>query len=62
MQATWIERASKHLIARYCLTLDDVGLSPSEFESRWRDQGRRPEDAVDAFAEKYDLDPVETRR
>ena len=46
-------------MARYCLTLEDVGQSPGEFERRWRDQGQTAEDAVDAFAEKYDLDPVD---
>jgi hypothetical protein len=61
MKATWIQRATNHLMARYCLTLEDVGQSPGEFERRWRDQGQTAEDAVDAFAEKYDLDPVDAR-
>lgn len=61
MKATWIKCAARHLMARYCLTFEDIGQSPREFEMRWRDQGATAEDAVDAFADKYDLDPVEAR-
>jgi hypothetical protein len=61
MKATWIKWAARHLMARYCLTFEDIGQSPCEFERRWRDQAATAEDAVDAFAEKYDLDPVEAR-
>jgi len=54
----WIDIAARYLREVYCLTFEDVGISPKEFEKRWRDQGETVQEAVDAFAEKYDLDPV----
>ncbi len=61
MKVTWIQRAANHLTARYCVTFEDIGQSADEFEKRWRDQGETAEDAVDAFAEKYDLNAVDAR-
>lgn len=60
MKVAWIQRAANHLTVRYGVTFEDIGQSPGEFEKRWRDQGETAEGAVDAFAEKYDLDPVES--
>ncbi len=54
----WIDIAARYLREVYCLTFEDVGVSPKEFEKRWRDQGETVQEAVDAFAQKYDLQPV----
>ncbi len=56
----WMERAAHYLYKRYGLTLEDVGDRESEFYLRWHDQGDTPEKAIDAFAEKYDLQPLES--
>lgn len=58
-RGAWIERAAEHLYKRYRLTLEDVGESESDFYMRWHDQGESPEDAVDAFGAKYDLQGAE---
>ena len=54
----WIDKAAGYLRDTYFLTLEDIGVSPLEFEVRWRDQGETVEDAIDAFAQKYDIHPV----
>jgi hypothetical protein len=50
----WEEAANRILKAEYGLSLWDAGFGPLEFFDRWGGDAS-PEDAVHAFAEKYDL-------
>jgi len=52
---TWLERADAYLYQQYEVTIEDAGYAADEFVARWMDQGRTPEEAIEAFAEKYDL-------
>lgn len=53
----WEEAANRILKKEYGLSLWDAGFGLFEFFDIWGGD-TSPEDAVHAFAEKYDLDPI----
>ncbi|TIU10390.1 MAG: hypothetical protein E5W39_00590 [Mesorhizobium sp.] len=46
------------LKARYGLDLEGAGLSDEDFITYWYDRDVAPEDQVDRYAEKYNLEKV----
>jgi len=55
-KADWINEANQYMQFEYGLPIDHGCFTEDEFYSRFGDDGQiLPRDAVDNFAEKYDL-------
>lgn len=53
--SAWRESVNFLLEAKYLIDVEDAGLSQAELTNFWQ-QGEQPEEFVDWFGQKYDLE------
>jgi hypothetical protein len=55
----WRDAVDNRLHQRYCITIADAGLDEGYLIDHWQ-SNEAPNDFVEWFGNKYDLDPVAT--
>lgn len=58
----WVKRFDEAAKQHYCTSIEDMGLDDPDVDSWMRSYKRDPEAAMHAYAEKYDLSPLERKR